>query len=313
MTWQSVTGHSAVDLYDEAALLPSTQPPFSGTRLPDGRALAWAEYGSPRSVPCLLLPDTGSSRLAPRWLLHDSALPATVRLLALDRPGIGASDPVGFGGPEDPAEDLRHLVETLAVGRVAVAGIGQGASDALAFAVRYPSLVTTVLAISPRMTVERSSRHHPLRPSTWSTGTVPAGPVAAWLRAAGHDADLTAERTWERATRRMDSRSARVLGDRWRAADFRESLAADLGEVVGSWTSPAVAPPPPDWTRVNPAVPVQIWHGRDEASTTLRQVRTVADGRYGWEVNVVDGCSALFGAWQQILGAASDSFRPVAA
>ncbi|HET8589018.1 MAG TPA: alpha/beta hydrolase [Nakamurella sp.] len=313
MARQSGTGHSVVDLYDEASLLPSTQPPFNGIRLPDGRALAWAEYGSPRSVPCILLPDTGSSRLAPRWLLHDTALPAPVRLLAVDRPGVGASDPVGFGGQEDPAEDLRHLVETLAVGRIAVLGIGQGAADALAFASRYPSMVTAVLAVSARMRAERPNRHHPLRPSTWSTGTVPAGPVAAWLRAAGHDADLTAERTWQRAIRRMDDRAARVLGDRWRDADFREALAADLSQSVGSWTSPAVAPPQPDWERVNCVAPVQIWHGRDETGTTLGHVRAVAERHFGWQVTPVDGCSAVFGAWSEILASAADSFRPIAA
>ena len=113
--------------------------------------MAWAEYGSARGLPCVLIPDTGSSRLAPGWLLHDSALPAAIRLLAIDRPGIGMSDPIGFGGGEQPAEDLRRMVETLAVGRVAVIGIGQGADDALAFAARYPALVTSVSAVSVRL------------------------------------------------------------------------------------------------------------------------------------------------------------------
>ncbi len=128
-------GPSVVGRSDDAALLPFTPQPFGGIRLADGRALAWAEYGNSRGVPCVLLPETGSSRLAPRWLMHDTVVPVGVRLLALDRPGIGESDPVGLGGREDPVEDLRGLVQTLAVGRVAVIGVGQGAADALAFAV----------------------------------------------------------------------------------------------------------------------------------------------------------------------------------
>ena len=84
------------DVYDDDdILLPLLEhSPHAALRLPDGRAMAWAEYGSSRGLPCVLIPDTGSSRLAPGWLLHDSALPAAIRLLAIDRPGIGASDPI---------------------------------------------------------------------------------------------------------------------------------------------------------------------------------------------------------------------------
>lgn len=307
------TSGSVVDLYDDDALVPQhDQDYFSGIRLPDGRALTWAEYGSPRSLPCLLIPDAGSSRLAPRWLLHDSALPTSVRLLALDRPGVGASDPVAFGGVEDPAEDLRHLVETLAVGRIAVLGIGQGVDEAMTFASRYPTMVTEVIAVSARLTPPRDERRRALRAFTWSTGTEPAGPVAAWTHAAGSGSDLAEERSWRRATRRMDERSRRVLGDRWLDTDFRQSLAADLGQSSGEWTKPAVAPRTPHWTSAAPRVPARFWHGRDEAGTTLARMRAVVDGHADWHLSVVDGCSAIFGAWPQILSAAAASFQAAA-
>src|SRR5664279_1877896 len=190
---------------DEDILLPLAEhAPHGALRLPDGRAMAWAEYGSARGLPCILLPDTGMSRLAPGWLLHDSALPVHIRLLAIDRPGIGVSDPIGLGGVEQPAEDLRRLVETLAVGRVAVIGIGKGADDAFAFAARYPALVTSVAAVSVRLpgsTVERRGLLHPRRrrqAKSW------AGPLASWIAAAGKGADLTQESTWARMLDRLD-------------------------------------------------------------------------------------------------------------
>lgn len=89
MTGKSGATPSLSDLYDPAALAAPTGQAGGGVRLPDGRALSWAEYGSTRGVPCLLLPDTGSSRLAPHWLMHETTPPTEVRLLALDRPGIG--------------------------------------------------------------------------------------------------------------------------------------------------------------------------------------------------------------------------------
>lgn len=103
-------------------------------------------------------------------------------------------------------------------------------------------MLFTVLAISPRMTTEPAPRHARWRRPIWSAATTPAGPVGAWLRAAGPGADLTAERTWERATRRMDPRSLRILGQRWQDPAFRRGLADDLNQAGGSWTAPAVPP-----------------------------------------------------------------------
>jgi pimeloyl-ACP methyl ester carboxylesterase len=200
---------------------------------------------------------------------------------------------------------------TLAVGRVAVVGVGQGASDAVAFAAGYPAMVSTVLAISPRMTTEPAPRPRRWRHPRSSTVTGPAGPVAAWLRAAGPSADLTAERTWERATRRMDPHALRVLGQRWQDPDFRQGLADDVNEADRSWTAPAVPPAPLDWAQPNGGVPVRIWHGRDETGTTLAHVRDIAD-LHSWQVTTVDASSALFGSWQQILSAAADSFDQTA-
>lgn len=259
MTNKSATTPSFNDFHDPTVLAATTGQARGGVRLPDGRALHWAGYGSSRGVPCILLPDTGSSSLAPHWLMHEITPPAEVRLLALDRPGVGHWDPVSLVDRLDPVEDLYHLVNTLAVGRVAVIGVGQGASDALAFAARHPTMLSTVLAVSPRITAEPASRHYRWPRRGWSAAaTVPVCPVARWLRAAGRGADLASERTWERATRRMDPRSARVLGQRWQEPAFRQGLADDANQTAGSWTAPLVVSPPVNWEKVNCQVPVRI-------------------------------------------------------
>src|SRR3954468_3753330 len=65
---------SYLDMFEEEEpVLPEVEhPAYGAIRVPDGRALAWAEYGSARGVPCILVPDVGSWGLAPAWLLHDS-------------------------------------------------------------------------------------------------------------------------------------------------------------------------------------------------------------------------------------------------
>jgi len=301
---------------DDDILLPLAEhAPNGALRLPDGRAMAWAEYGSPRGLPCLLIPDTGSSRLAPGWLLHDSALPVAIRLLAVDPPGIGVSDPIGFGGAEQPAEDLRRMVETLAVGRVAVIGIGQGTDDALALAARYPALVTSVSAVSVRLPADGAQRRGLLRTFAKRQTRTWAGPLAAWIATAGKGADLTAESTWSRLLDRLDVVSAQVLGDRWREADFREAVAADAAQINPAWTAPARPAGPPQWV-VEPEairVPVSVWHGKHETGTTLAAVEEFAADLPGWTVHPVAGSSAILGAWTDILREAAQSFPGMAA
>lgn len=301
---------------DEDALLPlAERSPHAALRLPDGRAMAWAEYGSARGLPCVLIPDTASSRLAPDWLLHDSALPAAIRMMALDRPGIGVSDPIGLGGAEQPAEDLRRMVQTLAVGRIAVIGIGQGADDAFAFAERYPALVTSVTAVSVRLPRSNGERRGMRSPFTRRQHRPWAGPLAAWVRTAGKGADLTEQATWARMLARLDPVAAEVLGNRWMEQDFRDAVAADAAQINPAWTAPSRPAGPPQWV-ADPStvrVPVNLWHGQQETGTTLAAVQEFASGLRGWAVRTAPGSSAILGAWTAMLGVAAASFPGVVA
>ncbi|WP_188941438.1 alpha/beta hydrolase [Nakamurella endophytica] len=305
---------SSVDLFDDedSPLADLEHPAYAGIRLPDGRALTWAEYGSPRGFPCILLPDDGSSRLAPSWLLHDSALPSAVRLLAVDRPGSGASDAVGLGGHHDPASDLRRLIETLAVGRVALIGIGRGADEAFAVAARHPQLVASVTGVSVRLERPAARRGLRRRLRGGRGGQPVAGIFAQWAAAAA-GADLAEEATWQRAVERMPEAARTALGDRWREADFRAAVAADAVEGRHEWSgideAVQVAPWAQDPASIN--VPVHLWHGRHEWPSTLGDVQSAVGGRPGWRVSPVSGPSAALGFWPQILQDAVTSFRPL--
>ncbi len=309
--------NSYVDMFDdEETLLPGVEhPAYGAIRVPDGRTLAWAEYGSARGLPCVLIPDTGSSRLSPAWLLHDSALPSPVRLLALDRPGTGASDAVGLGGHSDPAEDLRRLVDTLAVGHMAVIGIGQGADDAFAFAARFPRLVTSVTAVSARIGEAAAPRRSLRHLFADRRGRVAGGALGGWLAAAGADADLASEGTWAKALSRMTPEARTAVGERWQEADFRAAVAADAEQNGNAWAAISQPHAVADWV-IRPTVetlPVHFWHGRTEGPTALSDIQSIAAGRPGWEVTAVEGSTAVMGIWHQILGAAAESFHTASA
>jgi pimeloyl-ACP methyl ester carboxylesterase len=109
--------------------------------LPDGRRLAFAQYGDPRGRPVLFLHGFTASRLTRHP--HD-ALTASlgVRLITVDRPGCGASDYQPGRTLLDFAGDAAALADHLALDRFAVAGHSAGGPYALAIAHRLPDRVT---------------------------------------------------------------------------------------------------------------------------------------------------------------------------
>ena len=100
--------------------------------LADGRRLAWAEWGSPRGTPVVLCPGAAISRHLGISARAVAAL--GVRLISVDRPGLGASTPAPGRTLADFAADVGELVELRGLGRPALIGNSQGAPFALACA-----------------------------------------------------------------------------------------------------------------------------------------------------------------------------------
>lgn len=308
-------------------------------RLPDGRTLVWREYGSPRGVPCVLIPDAASSRLAPRWLLHDAACPEGVRLLALDRPaaaaawpGTGAAATPGAGAAAALGADIAHLVQTLAVGTVAVIGLGRGADAAVAMALTQPAVVSSVIAVSPRPVPTGQPHRH------WGRGghcgsrsrrqAHAETPLAHWVRTVGRHR-LDSERGWRRALDSMSPYARRALGTRWLDADFRAAVAADVAladatdpappgriawarDDLGLWELAAVEPadptdPDPQRPEARqpepqqPGPPVRLWFGAEDPREQVAAGVRSAEHRPGWQVSTVERASVLLDAWPQIL------------
>jgi len=80
-------------------------------RLPDGRAIGFAEYGDPDGLPVMALHGTPGARLqiAPeaRLLAHERS----IRIVSVERPGVGESTPHVFESVVDFALDIEQLAE----------------------------------------------------------------------------------------------------------------------------------------------------------------------------------------------------------
>lgn len=72
------------------------------------------------------------------WADLHGALGGRYRVLSVDAPGHGGSDPLD---PEDPARTMRHVMDTLVDGPAYVVGASNGARRCTFFALRHPERV----------------------------------------------------------------------------------------------------------------------------------------------------------------------------
>jgi pimeloyl-ACP methyl ester carboxylesterase len=111
-------------------------------RLSDGRQLAYAEWGEPQGAPVFLFHGTPLSRL----YCPDEAVTAAsrVRLLTVDRPGIGRSDVLPRRTFADWPGDVSELADALGIERFGAVGWSAGGPYAAACAARIPARLTGV-------------------------------------------------------------------------------------------------------------------------------------------------------------------------
>jgi len=110
--------------------------------LRDGRTLAYAEYGTSRGKALFYFHGGADSRLEARFLA-EQARQADVRLIGIDRPGMGLSSFKGGRRLLDWPDDVVELADHLRIDRFAVVGVSGGGPYALACAYKTPDRLTT--------------------------------------------------------------------------------------------------------------------------------------------------------------------------
>jgi len=102
--------------------------------LPDGRTLGYAEYGPSTGRTILWFHGTpgGRRQIAPK--ARELADRRKVRLIAIERPGIGDSTSHSYGSLAEWAEDIRVFCDAKEIDRFAVCGLSGGGPYTLACA-----------------------------------------------------------------------------------------------------------------------------------------------------------------------------------
>lgn len=117
----------------------------SFARVPDGRRLAFCEWGDPDGAAVVHLHGVPGSR----YLRHVGSVYADARLrvITYDRPGYGLSDRAPGRNVADTAADVAVIADSLGLTRFSVVGVSAGAAHALAVAAGLPNQVDRCVAI----------------------------------------------------------------------------------------------------------------------------------------------------------------------
>jgi pimeloyl-ACP methyl ester carboxylesterase len=246
--------------------------------LADGRCLAWAEWGPTDGVPVLLCPGVATGRrLGFGAAVIDSL---GVRLISVDRPGLGASEPAPRRTLNDWADDIAELGADLGLGDLAVVGYSAGGPFALACAAAGVVTRAAVVAGADEFAAFGGALPADLRDLVDAVAADPAAaeesfaefgsPAALWqlITSFSPDVDLAVyqDPPFEQAFRR-------ALADGF--AQGPAGYARDTVLAMSRWP----------FTAEDVRVPVDLWYGRldtspshspDHGTTLARRIPTAS-------------------------------------
>ncbi|MFC4947242.1 alpha/beta fold hydrolase [Pseudonocardia sp. GCM10023141] len=240
------------------------------TELPDGRRLGWAEWGPPDGIPVVLIPGAATSRLLGFGPAAVDAL--GVRLVSVDRPGLGVSTPAPAPSFAGFAADMQAFVQLHGLGRPAMVGNSQGAPFALACAIA--GCCSVLALVSAADEVASSGFAHvlppPLRGLVDGVVADPAGaeryfagfsPDAVWsmVGAASPPSDLAVY-----TATAFHAAYLRALADGFRQGP--DGYARDTVLAMSPWPL----------ALESITVPVDVWYGAEDTSHSPDRGETLA-------------------------------------
>ncbi len=290
-------------------------PPLrdAAIRLRDGRRLAYAEWGDRHGSPVFFFHGTPHSRL---WCPDEPATISTkVRLVSVDRPGIGRSDIKPARTYADWPGDVAALAETLGITRFAVVGWSGGGPYAASCAAFIAPRLTSVGIVSSRHLArynfgERPGAYAELDPEERAEFDLAQhDPTAAAELATIHNAKWVANAQEHPESRHDPTTTAE--GDRWFFADKARATAFDAAireglrqgmdglrwELIDGWF-------PWGFRLAEIPIPVHVWHGEQDSRVKQADIDFIASRIPGCTITTWPDAGHLGIAkhWNEILG-----------
>jgi len=275
--------------------------------LPDGRLLGFDDVGDPHGTPLLYFHGFGSTRLI-RHPDDTIAERLGIRLLAIDRPGIGLSTSRPARRLLDFAGDVGDLADTLGLERFGIVGWSGGGPYALGCAWALGSRVTQVGLIStPAPLAGTGASDYATR---FHRASSRAADVAPW-------AVRLAMWRWSRQQRNDPARhlddaiAGMVDADKEILADprFRDVMLRNASELYrqggrGLYDEALIMARPWGFPLEGIARPVRIWHGELDQAVPIGMGRHLARTIPTADATFLAGEAhhLLYDRWEEILG-----------
>ncbi|OLS14281.1 MAG: alpha/beta hydrolase [Promethearchaeota archaeon CR_4] len=252
--------------------------------LPNGRRIGYAEFGDLKGIPVFHFHGLPGSRLEGN-LLGNAAKTVGVRLISVDRPGMGLSDFLPNRRIADWPVDVNTLANALGLETFAIEGFSGGGPYAVACAVFLPYRVIACGLISSAgpKGIELGTRWNScLPPSDASIRKMMDGVSRAWSGFAQGCRNLTsASRFVENGLGHIFPADPDVILGRDRtvqenfAADFCEAFRQGIrGEIHEDYLRNM--PWNFNLSEISSQVPVFLWHGELDANVPLCVGRAIA-------------------------------------
>ncbi|WP_179956991.1 alpha/beta fold hydrolase [Amycolatopsis anabasis] len=231
------------------------------TELPGERMLGWAEWGPEHGTPVLFCPGAGTSRHL--GFGADVLDELAIRLISLDRPGLGASDPDPGRTLLSWAADVDAFAEREQLGEFGIVANSQGTPFALACAAAGIGTAVAAAAIGDELA-------HPaviglLEPDVRAMVDAVAADPDGFAASFAERADA---RTLAELTVTMSSETdRRVYTDPAFAPHYRRALEEGFAQGPGGYVRDLVLTMsrwPFDPAKIT--VPVDLWYGERDTS-----------------------------------------------
>ncbi len=259
-------------------LPPSQEPKF--WEISPGRRLAWNEYADPNGFPVMYYHGWPSSRLQAR-LAHHLARERELRIVAMDRPGIGRSTFEAGRTLESWPDLIQRFADALGIGKFGQLGVSGGGPYVLACAARIPERLTGSVVLGGAVLMDESAGGlrglHPAYRLLIPIRKLPGAVFSPILRLAGLAARLNPARPpLSCVLRSLAAEDRKLLLDfpgltEVLTASFQEASSGSGGR--GVMTDAAIY-----FQRlgIDPGTvhhPIRYWHGGDDRNIPVAMVR----------------------------------------